>query len=121
VEVFANTGSQEVNNYAYTDNAIGGGTTYYRLVKISVNGEQEVLETISLTNDFDEQLKIYPNPSKGEVTVRVDEKSKIERLLIYDAIGRFIEEIDLTENVYFSFELPKDKGIYFLHVSGLDF
>ena len=67
------------------------------------------------------QLKIYPNPSKGEVTVRVDEKSKIERLLIYDAIGRFIEEIDLTENVYFSFELPKDKGIYFLHVSGLDF
>tara|TARA_B110000503_G_scaffold143439_1_gene244879 strand:- start:2539 stop:2760 length:222 start_codon:yes stop_codon:yes gene_type:complete len=58
-------------------------------------------------------LKVYPNPSKGIVTV--EGEVKIEILEVYSAIGKLLSTLTPL-SIASAVELPKAPGVYFIKV-----
>jgi hypothetical protein len=103
---FSNPGTYTIS--LSTSNPVGAGNTYTQSITISdCTGLQQL--------SHDEPLKVYPNPSNGQITVETGSRSSSD-LIVVDALGETLlrktsraaaEDLDLSN-------LPK--GIYFLRI-----
>ncbi|MGC6434494.1 MAG: T9SS type A sorting domain-containing protein [Crocinitomicaceae bacterium] len=94
----------------------------YRVRVYDLNNEQNsdtatwvlnsVIDTLNSVSDFEDNLSIYPNPSKGMIFI--DNSSNMESVEIFDLLGR--------RNKYFpnlnstSLTTSLDKGMYFISI-----
>lgn len=113
--------SQQNNSYTFGDLYPGTGIHYYRLTKINTDGEPGFIRTLSLVNDQDEEVLIFPNPARESVWVHVDPKASIHHIRLLDPSGRIIHQIATGDTFTFELPLPSQDGLYFIHTEGQDF
>jgi hypothetical protein len=119
--VDAEINSQEHNAYSFSDLDQGTGILYYRLTKINTNGEAGFIKTLSLVNDQDEEVLIFPNPAGETVWIHLDPKGSTHHIRVLDPSGRIIQQIATGDTFTFELPLPSQDGLYFIHTEGQDF
>ena len=127
IDIFSPTES-----FSHVDRDVETGTTYYYRVKaVNTQGDSEysneVEETIpivlGLADDILKQgVKIYPNPSKDEFVLKIDNAiSGMHTILLSSIVGREINKVfvekqgDVLEQ---TFDLSgQPKGVYLIRIS----
>jgi hypothetical protein len=71
-------------------------------------------EFLQLSNSF----KMYPNPSKGELTLEFDDETNLpERLLVFDLNGRKVKELTSAMSTLNNFDVSDlSSGTYFIQI-----
>jgi hypothetical protein len=124
--------SNETQQYTYTDMSAGGHFEgYYRLRQVDYDGLEEVFDPISIQCDqlYTAYMDVYPNPSKGNFTLRVFTDIDLEDALVMmlnvngqivhqqpavinnGATTLFYEREDLQQGVYFISIIANDLKI----------
>jgi Secretion system C-terminal sorting domain len=87
--------------YTFSDKQPFNGMTYYRLKMVDNDGSSKysVVKTIQIGNNS--KIKIYPNPTAGEITVTFDSENQE---------GLNIQIIDLSGKVIFETKKSVEKG-----------
>jgi hypothetical protein len=120
--------SNTVNNYSFNDSffATTSKSVYYRLKQIDYNGQLEYspVRKISLTTDFETDIKAWFNKQMGDIQVSINTSSADDKLIItlMDAFGKIV----LTENASTIKGLNNiqinaqniAKGFYLMNISG---
>ncbi|MBK9414818.1 MAG: T9SS type A sorting domain-containing protein [Bacteroidetes bacterium] len=79
----------------------------------------ETLSPIGIeeTND-DLNFSIYPNPTSGVVTIQIKDKSPLSRILVYDLMGKCVNELKDLSNSEINFVSLTDnsEGVYFIKI-----
>ncbi len=79
------------NNYSFIDAELGSGATYYRLVYVAANGNKKYTNTITLENNGNTDLSIYPNPFAGTANLIVQNDAELPYdLRIVDLTGKVV-------------------------------
>jgi hypothetical protein len=87
--------SSSILNYEGEDNNLTNGVTYYRVKSVDTNGAVGYSNTAKLVYAGDgTPITIYPNPVSDLLSVLASPSTKIQRAIIYDAIGRKVLEED---------------------------
>ncbi|NVO01902.1 MAG: T9SS type A sorting domain-containing protein [Bacteroidetes bacterium] len=121
VNIAANTSEYSVNN-------LGIGVKYYWKVVAKTNSDTSIVNSFSFTTKWGvgietttlnpSNIKVYPNPSKGKFTVKVETSNSLSvDLSISNLVGQTVYTEDLTINGLFTKEINLSslpKGIYFL-------
>jgi PKD repeat protein len=111
-----------IHNYAQSDN--------YNVYLITTNwcGSDTVETTVelaflSLTNYTKENfnVRLFPNPTSKDATIRLSEKQESITLKVYNSIGALMEIKNHynTNTIHLDFDYPK--GTYFIHLFADDF
>lgn len=87
--------SRLMTNYLYNDLSPLKGTSYYRLKQVDFDGSFHYsgIRSVALRSDLRPNLKVYPNPTKGECVLEA-EIEEFSELKVFDQMGR-----DLSEQV----------------------
>jgi hypothetical protein len=73
--------------------------------------------TLSSENFSKNQFKLYPNPSKGTLTIDFDQSIEIKSLQIYSAVGQKVFEANAIVEPNTTINLSSFKpGIYFVNI-----
>ncbi|MEI6122130.1 MAG: T9SS type A sorting domain-containing protein [Bacteroidota bacterium] len=68
------------------------------------------------TNEFNENVSIYPNPSNGEFTITNASETRVS-IQIMDLVGKIVYKTQSTEK-YISLNLEnQNKGVYFVQIT----
>jgi len=106
--------------YDFVDRQAKPGINYYRLRQVDFDGEHEYSEIKTVLIPRDEQeLLVFPNPSKGTFQVQLPEsRSDNAYLELYDSQGQMIWQMLLEANPTHTIIQPDllAKGIYFLRL-----
>ncbi len=71
------------------------------------------------SNDFEQEIKYYPNPTKDIVTIDLHEESKELTYSIYNINGQIIEKRKLPLSPLLEIDLTNlNSGIYFINLTG---
>ena len=98
------------------------GTFYFRIKQVYVNGyvRYSNIRQVVLENSAKTKFSIYPNPSKGIVGIKFDNKTKgIFKVLVYTTLG----QMAVTRDVVVDFgspymELAKlEPGVYWVRLT----
>lgn len=82
------------NVYSDKDNAPLSGISYYRLKQTDLDGSYTYSQIVSVENNRDINLSVYPNPTNnGIVNIRCSEKTGT--LEIIDNMGQIVEKKEL--------------------------
>ena len=117
------TGGTKIAEYNYGNNKIA------ILVKVNIQPgtpSQPSTNTISIqpvntgmntTLSVDDQVRVFPNPSKGTITVMLDNlHTKNVKIDLLSANGTKLTSVDLRDKSLYTFDLSNyGKGIYFLN------
>lgn len=80
------------NDYVYTDAAPGSNVVYYRIQQVDIDGKSSYSKTVSVNigtiaaKTFD----IAPNPSIGQVNIRIAANTDISKVVITDLSGKVV-------------------------------
>jgi len=115
--------SNSLRDYITIDERPYFGTSYYRLKQTDINGEFEystILSTYITQNQLLENF-IFPNPTKGFITIQHITGEIRDNLRIYNSIG---EDVTLNTSIDYQSEVKAiidmtelNMGIYFLKIN----
>ena len=116
------TGSNQ--HYRFIDETPHGGRSFYRLVQYDIDGSSKhtAWQEVNLeTSPNEENLKLYPNPTAGNVNVSVPVTQGYLRLELFNTQGQRVifHEESLSEGGWFSKVLPTENlapGLYILRL-----
>ncbi len=109
--------SERILTYDLTDRQVTSGTFYYRVRQVDFDGRFDYSEVISVTieNDVPFELKAYPNPTSGPVTLNIfgggDDGVKVVIRSMQGEVKKVIENAGQSVELDLS-SFPK--GYYFL-------
>ncbi|MDX2361275.1 MAG: T9SS type A sorting domain-containing protein [Crocinitomicaceae bacterium] len=88
--------SMEENNYRFNDVNPENAIVYYRLKQTDVDGKFSFSTVVA--SNCGSNIKIYPNPTVGELFIDVDESLEgVHSVIITDVVGNVVqEEIDFS-------------------------
>lgn len=111
--------SSQILKYRATDHTPYLGKSYYRLKQIDFDGQSSYSSIKIIENNTFEnsQIKIYPNPSSGLITLE-GEKSILEPFKVYNLIGEDVSDF-ITYNNSIASKLVIDfsnlvDGVYYI-------
>jgi hypothetical protein len=119
-EVDAAGTNQVLNKYNFVDQNKNSGLIYYKLSQIDLNGTTKLSQTLSLINDSEAQLILYPNPTNDQVTIQLQKNNPYTQLKIVDALGRQLNQLEIGDTFTLEIQLPVNAGIYFIQAEGED-
>lgn len=61
------------------------------------------------------QIEVYPNPSQGDITIKLPESTETQSISIYNSIGELIYEFDNLNDNLIELNMPVS-GIFFIHL-----
>jgi len=79
--------------------------------------------TLSAKNiDSIENLKIYPNPTNGNITISNIENTKLKTIEVYSVLGKLVKQVYVSQNPSkLNLDLSQlNKGVYLMKISDLD-
>ena len=102
-QVESETGhSKEILRYTLPHYHPKAGVNYYRVKQLDFDGKFSYSSIVSVLNDGRDQplqsLKVYPNPTKGEVYFSLEgvRLPELLDLVVIDNLGRIVHKVDLT-------------------------
>ena len=95
------------NSYQFTDLSPVSGTNYYRLQSVDKNGKMSYSKIILVVLSAGNKLSVYPNPSRGNVTIN---GTHIASVQVLDNLGRIISTQTLNDATNPSLEVSKLKA-----------
>ena len=104
--------------YEFKDLDAREAELYYRLKQVDKDGQFEYSDELYVGLDIPEiELKIYPNPSKGNLTIEYNSSYHGASLKVVDILGSVVYEgkFDDTGKFYLSSSIKK--GIYLLQIN----
>ena len=78
----------------------------------------EQLANVEQQNELTDQMIVYPNPTNGSVTVRLDHIQNAAQLNVFDALGRKVKAMPITQQEQ-NIEINKS-GVYFFILNSGD-
>lgn len=120
--------SQTEVDYNYVDLNLNGGTYYYRLIQVDLDGRETFSKIDAVTIDVSpvlEMLQNYPNPFNNTTTVQINiPKPCHVQLFIYDNMGRMVKSLIDEERMAGNYDVQVNKnglmaGIYYCKLSAL--
>ena len=77
-----------------------------------------IIDILSSTHNFTEgsPLEIYPNPTDGRISLKMEGKFQALEIHILDYSGRLISNEFLDYQSEYSIEIPSNSGLYFIRV-----
>lgn len=88
--------SKENLSYNYLDKKPGNGLNYYRLKLVDIDGHFEYSKILSITNDRETAINIYPNPAT-DYFILENAGNDLDAVNIFDALGKQIN-LNVTRN-----------------------
>lgn len=83
------------------------GNNYYRLKQTDFDGNYAYSSTcIVKFNIEDQNLSVYPNPSAGDIFIRVSDYSKLVSICITDLSGKMVKRLDVMKRNFNISDLP---------------
>ncbi len=83
-----------LNTYASIDKSPTQGPNYYRLKQLDFDGKFEYSKTVSVDFNRLNELEIFPNPAKNQLTL-INGKGKAT---IYNALGQAVKHLTIDVN-----------------------
>jgi hypothetical protein len=114
--------SNELLQYSFVDQNPLEGQTYYHLKQTDYDGTSTYSEvrTVKLEGDMDNSIKVYPNPTLGQLQMDVAHVD-IKEIHVLNIIGQDVTtEVSICQNGAESFTLDLSnlpKGMYFVQTS----
>ncbi len=94
-----------------TDNLTSNGETDIFVHKMSQT------TTGFANNTIEPQISVFPNPTKGLVSINLDTEYKNISVTITDITGRIVKTVNFNKTQQFSLSLDNPAGIYFIEVN----
>ncbi len=110
--------SSELHRYQYLDEVLPGGTYYYKLIQVDLDGTSTTSKTLTISIiDEDDALRVYPNPATNMLFIQT--KSEIKSIELFNNVGqKFIQKLQPTSDGYSLDINHVPAGIYTLKVDG---
>lgn len=112
--------ASNIDNYSADDNTLSDGINYYRIKVIGNNGSYAYSSIVTLTlKGNTDAIKVFPNPVKDRLFIWVPAQTKVNKLVIIDAVGKKIMEKTALSNAtnVSDIEVSKlPKGIYNIQI-----
>lgn len=90
--------SSELKSYSHTDVNIYRGINYYRLKQVDFSGAFNYSNTVSVDNESDDAIGIYPNPAHDYLIVSGLDGRNIDEIIIHDLTGKEALRLTDTDN-----------------------
>ena len=106
--------STELLRYAYTHEQPAVGTNYYRLAQYDYDGTVSYsdIEMVRIGSEST-SVQVFPNPSKDQITIQIDEPVFTGSIQIYDVHGSLVAQQGSRSNTTFDMNTETwDVGIY---------
>jgi hypothetical protein len=100
--------------YHYNDPITYTGRLYYRLKMVDANGSFTYSAIISLVNEGNSSISIYPNPATNAVTINAGNELLHTSARLYNANGRLLQTIVITANTQVIAVQQLVSGVYML-------
>lgn len=101
-KVAASGNSNNTRNYTYTDNNLSSASNiyYYRLKLVDKDGAAKYSPVINIKTGISVSItKVYPNPTIGNFTITINDKSLLNtKVSLSDISGKTVKIIPLTQN-----------------------
>ena len=105
--------------YQFTDNPIMSGTLLYRLVQEDLDSRLTVGEVKKIELNPVGIFSVYPNPSRGRVSVQLNDQNNDYALDVYAATGNIISSCKLLPKTGYQLELP-NSGVFIFRLTNLN-
>jgi autotransporter-associated beta strand protein len=123
---FRNLAQVDASNrsaYQASDAALNTGANFYRVKAVDIDGKLTYSKIIRLENgSVDQQIRVYPNPSQGELTLGLNIAAGSYQIRVINAVGQTVYQQPLTHeggSRSLPLALPKlNAGIYQVEVRG---
>jgi hypothetical protein len=111
------------SSYQTIDAQLHTGANYYRVKAVDIDGKLTYSKIIRLENSaIDQQIRVYPNPSQGELTLGLNIAAGNYQIRVINAVGQIVLQQPLTHeggSRSMPLGLPKlNAGIYQVEVRG---
>jgi Secretion system C-terminal sorting domain len=91
--------SNTVKNYTFTHQTPASGTNYYRLKMLDKDGAFTYSDVVPVNVSLKQSdLKIYPNPTRGEVWVQHLAGSDFAQLKLVSMAGKVLKTVSLVKD-----------------------
>jgi hypothetical protein len=92
--------SNQLLRYHYTDPNNYKGISYYRLKQIDLDNRSvhTLIRAVKGTGENGVTVVLWPNPNKGQFSIRIDGNTQRLPAYITDLNGRTIQQVFITEN-----------------------
>ncbi len=106
------------NSYQFTDLSPVSGTNFYRLQSVDKNGNLSYSKTISVLLSASNQLSVYPNPSRGNLTINGNHINSVQ---VIDNLGRIVSTQTVHDATNPSVDVSKlQTGTYRIRTQSTD-
>jgi hypothetical protein len=115
--------SASLVSYTALDNSPLGGTSYYRLKMVDLDGTFEYSKLVAVSAEGSVQARAYPNPSKGNsVHIIAGNGSKLVLKSVSDLFGKQVsyQQGNAGESLQVNFTQPLPAGFYVATLAGSD-
>ena len=119
-ELIAEIAYDGSTNYGYFDNTYGVASedTHYAVRSVYNNGYLQcesdfvdiMIEITGVEDVVNEEVKVYPNPSNGMITVEGN-----GHLMVLNTLGQTVKDLDIEGQI--TMELPR--GVFFVKINGI--
>lgn len=107
------------SNYTFQHNGLITGNNFYRLKMVDHDGRYKFSPVRTITIGKSVAAGIYPNPAQQFITVDFNgQLSAGTEILVIDAAGRVVDNINATGNVTHFSTQKLMKGVYHLQLTG---
>lgn len=86
--------------YQYADANTYSGVTYYRLKQTDLDNRANytLIKAVKGTGQGSVTVLMWPNPNKGQFSIRIDGNTKRLPAIITDMNGRLVQQLSINEN-----------------------
>jgi uncharacterized repeat protein (TIGR01451 family) len=120
----------KIEGNSYTDSTLDPEQVYCYTITALCAGDiesepsnKECLSTITAINELQNDIKIYPNPTSGELTVETDNYPSLQGIEILDMMGKCVATVEtlratsLQQPTTFTIDISHlASGIYFIRI-----
>ena len=74
------------------------------------------IDKVNLSQEVKNNMKIYPNPTNGKVTIDFMQSFKETKIKVYDMTGKLVQEFKVENQEQFQFLLQGESGVYTIEI-----
>jgi hypothetical protein len=104
------------NDYTFTEMQTLTGTAYYRIKQIDIDGRSSYSSIITLRNNNQHPISLYPNPAKELVTVIVGNDLLNKNAVLTDMYGKALQRMKISSLSFIINIKAYPNGVYLIKI-----